>query len=162
MLHVGLHHCSNAFRSGAEVPRCMLFPTSSIPGSEAAGSVPTVFETPCLCSVGFFYRPDKAVFALQLQNHLCATLHCLERRRILPISNCETDEAHVDLETEAEVVALCVGSFTRQTSPLSSPAPRCFAKDVELNLMCALQTQQAAQVLMCIVAVFTHSVELLM
>ena len=44
-------------------------------------------------------------------------LRCLKRRRILPISNWETDEVHVKLESEANVVALCVGSFKRKTSP---------------------------------------------
>ena len=138
MLRVGLHHCSNAFRSGAEVPRCRLFTTSSISGSEAAGtmifpcvqSVPTVFETSCLCSVDSSTdrkrrsSPSSSIIICVQQE-----LRCLKRRRILSISNWETDEVHVKLESEADVVALCVGSFKRQTSPLSSPAPRCSAKN---------------------------------
>ena len=132
-----LHRCSNAFRSGVEVPRCRLFPTSSIPGSEAADTMMFLCRACRLCLRRHASAPlDSSTDRTRRSSPSSSTiicvqqeLRCLKRRRILSISNWETDEARVDLETEAEVVALCVGSFKRKTSPLSSPAPRCFAKN---------------------------------
>ena len=96
--------------------------------------ISVVYQTPCLCSVGFLNRSDKGsdtAFRFQGQRtvHLRAALqvcigqkfHCCQGDRIpldfalvhQRLRGC-TDEAHVDSEAEAKVLVLCIVSVERR------------------------------------------------
>ena len=91
-------------------------------------------QTPCLCSIGFFFRSDKSsckAFRDQSRRviHLYAALQmCIAQR----LHGCQgdrmsfdfasvhqllrdcADEAHVDSEAEAKVLILCIVSLERR------------------------------------------------
>ena len=96
--------------------------------------VSTVYQSPCLCSVGFLNRSDQGSYTAsryqtQCIIHLHATLqvcfyqssHCCQGDRI-PIDFASvhqrvrnrTDEAHVYSEAESKVLVLCIVSIERR------------------------------------------------
>ena len=106
----------------------------SVPSILSVWRISVVYQTPCLCSVGFFNRSDKApdiAFRCQGQRivHLYAALqvciaqrfHCCQGDRIpldfalvhQRLRDC-ADEARVDSEAEAKVLILCIVSINRR------------------------------------------------
>ena len=97
-------------------------------------SVSAVYQTPCLCSVGFLNRSDMGsdtAFRCQSQRviHLYAALHmsspqrfhCCQGDRIsfgfALVHQCvrdRADEAHVDSEAEAKFLIICTVSIERR------------------------------------------------
>ena len=113
------------------------FPFSDVhlPGSQSCvWRVSTVYQSPCLCSVGFLNESDQASYtASRYQSqciiHLHATLqvcfskssHCCQGDRSpLDFTSVHqrvrnrTDEAHVYSEAEFKVLVLCIVSIERR------------------------------------------------